>query len=164
MGSWFGFMKMVIKLTLNMEEKDLIIDGLLKKVEEKRRDIEIIKHAVFKTNMSLTFELTKGSLSTVYNLHTLDENSLLLFLARIEHMMSSIADTRMKYSIENQYVHHGFSLVDWRDDILTKLKMAQSSRKLKELKVLETKLNNLMSQEKKEMLEILEIKKLLGLL
>jgi len=146
-----------------MKENDVIIDGLLKKVEEKRSQVEVIKNPKFKTNMSLCFDITKGIGKETYNIHMLDENSLLLFLSRIDLMFNSIVDTCLIYELENNFTLHGYELSDWRDDVLLKLRISQSNRKLKELKQIESKLNGLMSSDKKESIELSKLAKLLGL-
>ena len=52
---------------------------------------------------------------------------------------------------------------EWEGDVLNRVKRLEAKRKLSDLKEMETKLNDLMSQEKKDYIAILEITKKLGL-
>ena len=146
-----------------MKENDLIIEGLLKKVEEKRAEIEVIKSPQFKTNMSLCFDITKSVGREIFNIHMLDENNLLLLLGRTTLLQNSISNACLSYNLDDTFILHGYPLTDWRDDLLLKLRMVQSKRKLIELSIIEVKLNNLMSSDKKESIELVKLAKLLGL-
>ena len=142
-----------------MEDRDKLIDNLLFKVSEKRDKIGLVPHVSYKTNASYCPDIIKNT--TRININVLDENSLMYLLSKIEGMISDIDSVRGLYSIEAEYVHHGYSLEMWRDDVLAKLQYLQIIRQRRELDILEKRLNELVSDEKKEMKELLQIIELL---
>ena len=144
-----------------METTDEIIEKLLAKVEEKKKNVVVISNPQYKTNMSLCFELTKGTMSTIYNLHVLDEMSLLFVLSKLEAMEASFEQTKSKHNLDIPFKLHGYDFSEWKDDIILKLSLLSSKRKLSELKETETRLNNLMSSEKKEYMELIKIARLI---
>ena len=51
---------------------------------------------------------------------------------------------------------------DWRDDVVLKIRQKQAQRQVDELKVVETKLNGLMSEDKRTNLELEKLSTLLS--
>ena len=151
-----------MKIMNNMEDKDQVIDELLKKVAEKKSKIGSVNRFQIKTNATICFDPVKNS-TNIFNLHTMDENSLMLMLNRLEIMESNMQRMCDTYGLEYEtFTLHGYKLEDWQEDVMNLLQTKRTQRKLKELKVIEDKLSSLMSQEKKEMIEILAIMKLLS--
>ena len=141
------------------KEKDLLIDQLLAKVEEKKKQIEKIKNPVFKTNLSFNMEMFGNS--TRVNLNVASEETLLSLLVYLDFMLERIP-TAIKHNIIVTHAWYGFTMEDWRDDIVLKIRQKQSQTQVSELKVIQGKLNDLISEDRKKDIELANLKNLLG--
>lgn len=138
------------------KEKDLLIDQLLAKVEEKKKQIEKIKNPVFKTNLSFPMEMF-GNGNRI-NLNVVPDETLFSLLV---HLDSLIHKSYGAYEVEFPSKWFGFKLEDWRDDILLMIKKKHSQTQVSELRAIETKLNSLISEDKKKDIELQNLSKLL---
>lgn len=132
-------------------EKDELIESLLKQVESKKAGLERIRNPQFKTNLSLPI------FGARINLNAASEEDLISALGLLYSMVS------MKdYYPETDFKYHGFSIADWRSDIILKLDQKKFQAKNAELREIEKKLQDLISEDKKKEIELEKIKKLLG--
>lgn len=143
-------------------ERDLLIDQLLVKVEEKKAEVERIKNPVYKTNLSASNPLI-GDGAVRINLNVASEEALLSLLYSFEFLIEKNKTIPAKYGIGGITEWNGFKLEEWRDDIVLKIKQKNSQKQIKELKEMESKLNSLMSEDKKKDLELEALKSSLGL-
>lgn len=143
-------------------ERDLLIDQLLVKVEEKKAEIERIKNPVYKTNLSASNPLI-GDGAVRINLNVASEEALLSLLYSFEFLIEKNKTIPSKYGIGGITEWNGFKLEEWRDDIVLKIRQKNSQKQIKELKEMEAKLNNLMSEDKKKDRELEALKSSLGL-
>jgi hypothetical protein len=141
------------------KEKDLLIDQLLAKVEEKKKQIEKIKNPVFKTNLSFSMEVF-GSSNRI-NLNVATEETLFSLLVYLESMIDRVNDIAARNNVTYHEQFNGYKLTDWYDDIILKIKQKQSQTQVSELKAIETKLNSLISEDKKKDIELQNLSKLL---
>jgi hypothetical protein len=139
------------------KEKDALIEQLLKTVEEKKKQIDRIKNPIFKTNLSFPMEMF-GSPNRVNLNVTTDE--VLFFL--LVHLNNLIRESNGVQPVEFPKKWHGFKLEDWRDDVILKITQKQSQIQISELKAIEAKLNDLISEDKKKDIELDNLKTLLG--
>lgn len=140
--------------------KDDLIQELLLKVEEKKKQIDKIKNPVFKTNLSLSSEMF-GVVSRI-NLNVVSEETLFSLLTYLDMMIANREVLNGKYGVHFTKDWYGYKLEDWRDDIVLKIRQKQSQTQVSELKSIEAKLNALVSEDKKKDIELENIKNLLG--
>jgi hypothetical protein len=128
------------------------------KIMELKKQIEVKKTKLAKsqkfspiTNCSFDFEGAR------YNINTLQRHALIELLVRLNMVRMSVENL----GLLEEYKMSGYLITEWIEDIKSKLDVV--SRKLEEanLKIMEDKLNLLLSNEKKVELEISEIESLL---
>jgi hypothetical protein len=144
------------------KEKDQLIDQLLKKVEEKKKQIEKIKNPDFKTNLLFNVEIF-GNPARM-NLNTVSEEVLFSFLAYVNMLIEQSKKIESSFQLTDitfPRLWYGYTLSDWENDIILKIKQKQSLKQTKELREIEDKLNNLMSEDKKKDIELTNLKNLL---
>jgi len=141
--------------------KDDLIQELLLKVEEKKKQIEKIRNPVFKTNLSFNFEMF--GVTSRLNLNVASEETLFSLLTYLDMMIANKEVVNGKYGVTFGNNWYGFKLEEWRDDIVLKIRQKQSQTQVSELKSIEKKLNALVSEDKKKDIELENIKNLLGL-
>lgn len=140
------------------KKNDNLVEQLLIKVEEKKAQIKKIKNPSFKTNLSLPLDGTTSRL----NLNVASPELLFRVLVDLEMRIEKSVSVAEKYDVVFDNSWHGFTLEDWRDDVVLKIKQSQAQRQVNELKVVETKLNGLMSEDKRTNMELESLSKLLS--
>jgi len=140
------------------KKNDVLVGQLLKKVEEKKAQIKKIKNPSFKTNLSLPIDGT----TTRINLNV--EHPILLFriLVDLETRIEKSQGIAEKWDIVFDNSWHGYTLEDWRDDVVLKIKQSQAQRQVTELRTIEKKLEGLMSEDKRTNIELEKLSELLG--
>lgn len=139
------------------KKNDVLVDQLLAKVEEKKAQIKKIKHPSFKTNLSLPIDGTSSRI----NLNVATPELLFSILVSLEERIEKSQIVADKYDLTFDNKWHGFTLEDWRDDVVLKIKQSQAQRQVSELKLIETKLEGLMSEDKKRNIELKNLSNLL---
>ena len=140
------------------KKNDNLVVELLKKVEEKKAQIKKIKNPNFKTNLSLPIDGT----TTRVNLNVANLELLFRILVDLETRVEMSETVSKKYDVVFENAWHGFTLEDWRDDVVMKIRQKQAQRQVDELKIVETKLNGLMSEDKRTNLELEKLSTLLS--
>ena len=140
------------------KKNDNLVVELLKKVEEKKAQIKKIKNPDFKTNLSLPIDGT----NTRVNLNVANLELLFRILVDLETRVEMSESVSKKYDVVFENAWHGYTLEDWRDDVVLKIRQKQAQRQVDELKVVETKLNGLMSEDKRTNLELEKLSTLLS--
>jgi hypothetical protein len=106
------------------KKNDALVGQLLKKVEEKKAQIKKIKHPSFKTNLSLPVD---GTTSRI-NLNVATPELLFSILVTLETRIEKSLGVAAKYDLVFDNTWHGFTLEDWRDDVVLKIKQSQAQR------------------------------------
>ena len=140
------------------KKNDNLVVELLKKVEEKKAQIKKIKHPDFKTNLSLPIDGT----NTRVNLNVANLELLFRILVDLETRVEMSESVSKKYDVVFENAWHGYTLEDWRDDVVMKIRQKQAQRQVDELKVVESKLNSLMSEDKRTNMELEKLSTLLS--
>jgi len=140
------------------KKNDALVGQLLKKVEEKKAQIQKIKNPSFKTNLSLPIDGT----STRINLNVASPELLFRILVDLETRIEKSSGVAEKYDLVFDNAWHGFTLEDWRDDVVLKIRQNQAQRQVNELREVEKKLNSLMSEDKRTNLELEKLSELLN--
>lgn len=122
---------------------------LKKLIEEKRSELST-ERFVPMTNLVLDMDDKK------YNLNVLQENELRFLMIKLNAYAMSADD------LKEELVISGYDVNAWLADICGKLAIMTDKKKRDELKVLEAKLDKMLSDEKKTELELDEIAALLG--
>lgn len=137
------------------QQRDKEIQELTKKIEEKKQALDRVKRYSYDTHMALNINATN------YNLHTIDDVSLLISLiANLELNEKTFKDTIKKHNLPDiSYKHQSYDVVDWVGDILARIKKINSIKEARELTQMQAVLNELLSQDFKTELRLEEIKK-----
>ena len=134
-----------------MMVNDEKILALKQKIEEKKKSVN--HKFVPVTNCALTLD------GVLYNLHAVNDKNLLRFLLI---KLTVLNDTAMHLALDNIYMQDGFVLGDWIIDVESKLRLVSNKEEVRELKVMEDKLTQLLSNDKKTELELDSIESALG--
>ena len=144
---------------MNNEEIDLKIDELLKKVEEKRKEINSAEKPKWKTNLAFRYD-DKDKLSSILNIAVLtNERDLIDIVSflKIREQSWNNASSFLGSNLKFEWL--GFSVNDWCEDVKNRLTKIKMETKRKELADYEEKLNNLMSLDQRRRKEIEKIMK-----
>jgi hypothetical protein len=128
---------------------DQRILDLKSKIKEKKKSVGDLKFTPI-TNCSIDFEGER------YNLHANNTEGLTILLIRLNAYRMSMKDLKMESCIIS-----GYEVQDWITDIQAKLKVMFQKKEREELKILEKKLEKLLSEDKRTELEIDSIESLL---
>lgn len=128
---------------------DSVILELKKQIEQKKKDLRGVENFKPVTNCSLMIGPDR------VNLHAANEELLTGTLVQINAIRMSAADLGISFT------YQGFTAEDWISDIKAKLLILNKRNEETRLKVLETKLTDLLSAEKKTELVINELKDLI---
>lgn len=140
------------------ENKDELIEKLLLVVEEKRAEISVIKNLRFKTSLSFNYGLGDEK----YNLNVLPIEKLYVVLNFINDLIE-LNENNSKLGVNKLETWYGYSLFDWKDDVISKIKQKELILKTEELKTIEKTLNTLISEDKKKEIQLKEIMKKLDI-
>lgn len=133
-----------------MNKNDERVLQLKKVIEDKKGELKSVQRFTPHTNCVLDLEGQK------YNLNVLQLNDLRLLLVKLNTFLLSAKDLNIKLEIS------GYNIEEWMTDIKNKIEIFEYKKKESELKMLETKLDKMLSDEKKTELELDEIAALLG--
>lgn len=121
------------------KKNDDVILQLKKQVNDKKKSIA--KAQKFEPVTNLSLEL----FGQRYNLNVVDKNQLLLLKGTLSAIQSNV---------ETAIVIGGFTIFDWCIDLENKYNLLNVREEQERLKVLESKLHNLLSVDKKVELEL----------
>lgn len=133
-----------------MSKNDERVLQLKKIIEEKKSELKAVKRFTPLTNCVLNLD------NQNYNLNVLQLDDLKLLLVRLNMYLMSANDLDMELNIS------GYNISEWMVDVKSKIEIFEYKKKESELKMLETKLDKMLSDEKKTELELDEIAALLG--
>jgi len=120
-------------------------------IKEKKSKLKGKKRFTPVTNCSLELEGVR------YNLNVSNKEQLINLMIRLNMYRMSAIDL----DLEDEYIVSGFSVDEWITDIRLKLEILKYEEEDRKLKVLESKLHNLLSLDKKVELEIGEIESMI---
>ena len=133
-----------------MSKNDERVLQLKEIIEKKKLELKGAKKFTPLTNCVLDLEGQK------YNLNVLQLNDLQILLVRLNMYRISAKDLEINLEIS------GYNIAEWIADIKCKIEIFEYKKKESELKVLEAKLDKMLSDEKKTELELDEIAALLN--
>lgn len=133
-----------------MSKNDERVLQLKKIIDEKKSELKAVKRFTPLTNCILSLE------NQNYNLNVLQLDDLKLLLVKLNMYLISAANLDIELDIS------GYSVEDWMTDVKSKMEIFEHKKKESELKILEAKLDKMLSDEKKTELELDEIAALLG--
>jgi len=132
---------------MKTETNDLKIMELKKQIEDKK--VKLGKSQKFNPITNCSIELD----SVRVNIQVLNKEQLTYLLVKLNSYAKSAKE------LEIDFVISGYHVVDWITDIKSKLDFVSRKEEENKLKVMESKLHQLLSNEKKVELEIDEIMK-----
>jgi hypothetical protein len=127
-----------------------------KKILELKAQIEHKKAAIQKLNFSPKTNCSIELDGVRYNLHTLNSDKLTWLLIKMNCYQMSIKDLGIK-----EYEICGYTVQNWMGDINSKLNIIAQKTEEDNLKALEKKLGQLLSEDKKTELELSNIEEML---
>ncbi|MGG0793687.1 hypothetical protein ABE137_06735 [Brevibacillus laterosporus] len=129
------------------------------KIMELRKQIEAKKEKIGKTIKFTPVTNCSIELDGVrYNLQVLAKDQIISLLVKLKAYATSAKDL----ALLNDYTISGFNVMDWIKDLNSKLDIVCRKEEEHKLKVMESKLHKLLSNEKKVELEIDEIESMLN--
>jgi len=145
-----------------MNEKDQIIQNLIKVAEEKKREISKIEKPTWKTNCSFKVDNNSNATFNLKVVSGVTQLSEMLGMLVRGHMGNLEAHKLLGLDVtEIQY--NGFSYEDWVSDFISRKNILLVSQEKAKLTVIQNRLYALTSAEMKEKLELEAITKELEL-
>lgn len=129
------------------EKNDLKILELRKQVEDKKKELEL-KRTRFNPTTNCVLDLEGNK----FNLNVLNEEPLTLLMLRLNLYSMSAKSLNIKTPTVS-----GYTIDSWIADIKNKIATIETRKEETNLKLIEAKLEKLLSDEKKTELEIDEI-------
>ena len=136
---------------MNNETNDQRILLLKKQIEIKKEKLNRSLKFSPVTNCSIEFEGVRS------NIQALPKEQLISLMVKLNSLLLSAKDL----GVSNEYTISGYGLVDWITDIKAKIEIISRKDEEKALKVMESKLEGLLSEGKKVELELNEIESIL---
>ena len=127
------------------ETNDKKIMELKKQIEEKKNKVSKSQRFTPITNCSIEVDGIR------YNIQVLTKEQLITLMVKLNAYAMSAKD------LEVEYIVSGFEVSDWIQDIKSKLDYVSGKEEENKLRIMEAKLDQLLSNEKKVELELDEI-------
>jgi hypothetical protein len=137
-----------VEIKMANETNDQKIMELKKQIEEKKA--KLIKSQKFSPITNCSIEVDNAR----YNLQVLNKEQLTTLMVKLNAYAISVKDLKL-----DGFIISGFDVSDWLIDIKSKLDFVSRKEEENKLKMMESKLHQLLSNEKKVELEIDEIMK-----
>ncbi|MBD8836252.1 hypothetical protein IFU39_00265 [Paenibacillus sp. CFBP 13594] len=125
---------------------------LKKQIEEKKKSVSKSKKFTPVTNCSIELDGVR------INIQTLTKEQLISLLVKLNSYAASAIDL----GLLEQYSISGYNIADWIGDLKSKLEFISSKDEEQKLKIMEAKLDKLLSDDKKVELELDEIANMLN--
>ncbi|PYE51464.1 hypothetical protein HUB98_05595 [Paenibacillus barcinonensis] len=125
---------------------------LKKQIEEKKKSVSKSKKFTPVTNCSIELDGVR------INIQTLTKEQLISLLVKL----NSYAASAIELELLDQYIISGYNIADWIGDLKSKLDFINSKDEEQKLKLMESKLDKLLSDDKKVELELNEIAEMLN--
>lgn len=136
---------------MEVKNNDQKILELKKQIEEKKKLVNKSQRFTPITNCSIELDGTR------YNIHTLNRTSAISLLVKLGALLMSA----INLGLEEEYVISGYKVNDWLEDIKAKMENINRAEEENKLRAMESKLDQLLSNEKKVELELGEIEAML---
>lgn len=135
-----------------MSKNDDKVLQLKQQIEEKKRVLSNIKKFTAVTNCSINFE------GAQININTLQKDGLVQLYVKLNALQLSAIDLGL---LDDFYIS-GYNISEWVEDVKNKLEALTVKQEESKLKQMETRLTQLLSEDKKVELELEEIIKSLA--
>jgi len=135
---------------------------LIEIVNQKKAAIAQAEKPTYITNLS--FSPTENGTGDRININTITEpKQFISILAVLREKETAFQLAAEELGITNlQFTWQGYSVEDWKTDLITRLNKVQISKLKDELKVYESKVNALISPEKRAEMELAALEAELG--
>ncbi|MGG1440867.1 hypothetical protein ABE354_02180 [Brevibacillus laterosporus] len=125
---------------------------LKKQIEEKKKKVGMSQKFTPVTNCSIELDGAR------YNIQVLQKEQIILLVVKL----NAYALAAKELGLLGDYNISGFNVMDWLTDLKAKLDFVNRKEEEGKLKMMEAKLDQLLSNEKKVELEIDEIESMLN--
>lgn len=137
---------------------DIVIKELLDKVADQKANLGTREKVAWNTNG--VFKYRGGDF---FNLNTVTDPSVLAnALAVLIVQEDSFKEACKRLGIKADFKWDNYSVKDWQDDFMTRMRVIEWDKKKKTLDATQDKLKTLVSEEAKTEMELEDIKKLLA--
>lgn len=136
---------------MSNKNNDQKILELKKQIEDKKKKISKSQKFSPITNCSIEIDGTR------YNIQVLTKEQIISLMVRL----NSYAISAKELELLEEYSISGFNVLDWIEDLKAKLDFVSRKEEEQKLKTMESKLDQLLSNEKKVELELGEIESML---
>lgn len=135
-----------------MSKNDEKVLQLKQQIEEKKKALSKIKKFTATTNCSINFE------GSQININTLQKEGLVQLYVKLNALQQSATDL----GLLDDFNISGYNISEWVEDVKNKLEALTIKQEEFKLKQMETRLTQLLSDDKKVELELEEIIKSLA--
>lgn len=140
-------------------EKDKLVKQLMDKVAIKKEEIAKAEKPTWLTNKSFRYDLNSGS---ALNLNTVnDTEKLVETLSILLEKEGSYKKAAEVLDHKGEFKWFGYTVEEWKSDFITRKNKIQLTDKKKELEMIQSKLDKLVSKEERERMELEAIAKML---
>lgn len=136
--------------------KDDRILELIKLVNDKKKEIASIQKCTYKTNCMFSYSDDNNRI----NLNVIQDVAKLY---NIYAFLTSVYNVYTTVSNGHPFIWSGYDMEAWRSDIMSRISFLELDKKRKELKMLEDRLDKIISPELRQQMELEAIEKELGL-
>jgi hypothetical protein len=134
----------LVKMANNNDQKIL---ELKKQIEDKKKQVGKLQKFTPVTNCSIEIDGIR------HNINVLSKEQILLLMVKL----NSYAISANELGVLEEYNLSGYNVVDWVTDLKSKLGILGKKEEEAKLKAMESKLDQLLSDDKKVELELDEI-------
>ena len=141
-------------------EQDKLVQQLFEVAQKKKAEIAKAEKPNWITNCA--FRYNKDSSASINLQVCADVEELISILGFLIEKENAFKAAQEILGTTHKFKWGGFSVEDWTNDISTRITKIQIGNKKKELEVIESRLDKLVSPELKAQMELAEIQKLLS--
>ncbi len=139
---------------------DEAVKQLYVKLQEKKLAVEKAEKPNWETNGSFGF--SPNSLSDRVNIQEVtDTRKLIEIYAFLLERKEKYETAATALGLENKFTWLGFTVEEWKSDLQVRVNQINLTKKRKELKELEARVNSLLSEDLKKEMEYANVKTLL---
>ena len=137
------------------QDLDEIVRGLLVKLKQQQAELDNLKGQIqssWKTHCSFT--TTPNNASTKKNIQVCSEEEIFQFVQHVLQLRASHFDAEefLGMSFPQEYLGHAYG--DWEHDLKKRMDMIRVTKREKELKELEQRINSVVSAEERRRIEV----------
>lgn len=144
----------------NVKTTDQIVKELFDKLQAKKAEVANAEKPHYITGGIFRYSDTNSAATDIMTVS--DERKLVSILAFLKEREKSYNEAAAELNVKSPFTWLGFSVEDWKKDILTRVSILQLAQRRRELSDLEKRVDDIISPELKRSMEIEALKAILG--